>query len=594
MIRRLALTDWRGYHDLDIELTSGTTFVVAPNGIGKTSLVEAASWALFGQAGAVPNGSVRAGAANATATIELELTDGRILSIERTMQKKVGRTAPPPKVRLDGAAVQPETLVTLLQTAYSADPAFLARLTMPLGRADALSTSTLGLHDHLSRYFGAQGLQAAVERLDALLRENEKKIRAVKQASPVSPANLSAMRKKVDEANTAMGQAVDAHEASSRKLAEIQAHEQEVAQVEQWRSQDALRREALAGVSAKISTELGQSLLTESAAQALLERDMTLQEELDQVRVQLGVNAARTAAIASNRDRLDTAHEDCPVCRRPLDEQTIRLAHEANESDLRSLENEAERLHQAEADLRARQTRLRALRIELEQIPQPIAQPESSSHAGRVFESADEIQQSLRTQFDAMVNARASQKVANDELERALADERSGEELRRLFAADATLRAARDAAGSTLSDLLDKTIRPLAHEVDARWGHLFPERGGLTTYADGQITREVNGEALPYDSFSTGERMGALILLRLLVLETATNADFCWFDEPLEHLDPDARRHVGSLLARASTAGPLKQLVVTTYEERLARKLEERDPDNVQLLYVRQRVATSA
>lgn len=136
--------------------------------------------------------------------------------------------------------------------------------------------------------------------------------------------------------------------------------------------------------------------------------------------------------------------------------------------------------------------------------------------------------------------------------------------------------------------------RPLAREVDARWGCLFPERGDFTTYADGQITREVNGEALPYDSFSTGERMGALILLRLLVLETVTNAHFCWFDEPLEHLDPDARRQVGSLLARASTAGPLRQLVVTTYEERLARKLQERDPDNVRLLYVRQRVATSA
>ena len=43
----------------------------------------------------------------------------------------------------------------------------------------------------------------------------------------------------------------------------------------------------------------------------------------------------------------------------------------------------------------------------------------------------------------------------------------------------------------------------------------------------------VNGHPLPYDSFSTGESMSATILLRLLVAEMATTADFCWFDEPL-------------------------------------------------------------
>jgi len=69
-----------------------------------------------------------------------------------------------------------------------------------------------------------------------------------------------------------------------------------------------------------------------------------------------------------------------------------------------------------------------------------------------------------------------------------------------------------------------------------------------------------------------------------------TKIDFVWFDEPLEHLDPNVRRHVANLLSRAtgSRDRTLHQVVVTTYEEELARKLKERFADNVALFDVRQ------
>jgi len=39
MISHLSLRHWRSYDTLDLDFGSGTTFVVAPNGVGKTSLV---------------------------------------------------------------------------------------------------------------------------------------------------------------------------------------------------------------------------------------------------------------------------------------------------------------------------------------------------------------------------------------------------------------------------------------------------------------------------------------------------------------------------------------------------------------------------
>jgi DNA repair exonuclease SbcCD ATPase subunit len=146
-----------------------------------------------------------------------------------------------------------------------------------------------------------------------------------------------------------------------------------------------------------------------------------------------------------------------------------------------------------------------------------------------------------------------------------------------------------EATESTLTELLDDTIRPLAAEVDQRWGALFPGRGDVNTHADGDITRIVDGHQLPFDSFSTAESMGATIILRLLVAEMATNANFCWFDEPLEHLDPDVRRKVANLLSQVTSGeGPLMQVVVTTYEEPLARQLWTRDRQRVRLLDVRE------
>ena len=60
MIRRLTLRNWRNYEDITVEFGAGTTFVVASNGVGKTSLVEAARWALFGTIASGGNAAIRA------------------------------------------------------------------------------------------------------------------------------------------------------------------------------------------------------------------------------------------------------------------------------------------------------------------------------------------------------------------------------------------------------------------------------------------------------------------------------------------------------------------------------------------------------
>jgi recombinational DNA repair ATPase RecF len=91
MIRRLRLRSWRAYENLDLELGPGATFVVASNGIGKTSLIMGASWGLFGDASRVnPVEQIRGDADGATVGIELRLPSGIDLEITRSITTRAG------------------------------------------------------------------------------------------------------------------------------------------------------------------------------------------------------------------------------------------------------------------------------------------------------------------------------------------------------------------------------------------------------------------------------------------------------------------------------------------------------------------------
>ena len=59
MIRELRVEGWRAFDRLTLQLDAGVTLSVADNGIGKTSLIEAAGWGLYGSLSGVDAGAAR-------------------------------------------------------------------------------------------------------------------------------------------------------------------------------------------------------------------------------------------------------------------------------------------------------------------------------------------------------------------------------------------------------------------------------------------------------------------------------------------------------------------------------------------------------
>ena len=72
-----------------------------------------------------------------------------------------------------------------------------------------------------------------------------------------------------------------------------------------------------------------------------------------------------------------------------------------------------------------------------------------------------------------------------------------------------------------------------------------------------------------------------------MLAAAATRTSTLWFDEPLEHLDPTRRTTIAQTLVRAAQTGAATQIVVTTYEEGLARRLEATAADTVAIVYAR-------
>jgi len=594
VIRRLRLTNWRAYEDLDLKLGPGTIFVVAPNGIGKTSLTEAAAWALFGDHAPTANRPVRAGADHAVASVEVELSDQRILTVERTHPSKMPRKAPEPVAHVDGVPIPTGSLDELLQDAFGADPGFLARVTMPRPHTKPAALDGQGLRDHLCRLFGVENLIAARADIDVRVRENDKRIRAAKQGSAVARSRLETLKIAATADTAAAERADSAHARARVALTNAEARARASDNMRDWEIREQERQEKVALVVLDAAEVLDAPVVPGDLREALIAALSDTQAQLTAVGRALGVIEGRARAIELTRQELDAAHGDCPICRRPLDEQTASDARAAHDQDRTALDEERRALTTQETQLISKADALRRVSAAASALPTQALMPERPS-----VDVGDEVDleaawQAEAAALNALIAATAARDNSLAALELARADEAAHNTLVGLFATDAVLKATRATIDDTVRTFVDGTVGPIATEIGPRWSAVFPGRGRVDVDGEGALCRPVNGYELAFDSFSGGERTVALVLLRLLVVQMTTKATFCWFDEPLEHLDPDARRQVASLLSGAGNSLPLKQVLLTTYEQPLAERMAADSPGRTTLVAVRAATAVGA
>jgi recombinational DNA repair ATPase RecF len=586
VIRRLTLQNWRAYEHLELDFAPGATFVVAPNGVGKSSIVEGARFALFGFVPPARDGAARVARTGSTsAAVEVELPSGRLLTVTRPYPAKA-RGSTTPAVALDGEPQPPEALEALLAEEYGAEPAFLARLAMLQSSSVFADAKGLDLRDHLCHVFGVDGLNAALDQTKALAAVAKKTVdSARKPAAAMADEELAALAE-VEARATELIEAADAERAAAEQaLTAARAMAEAGQRYEAWKAAAERYTAAATVIAREASVLLGQQEPPEVATlPATLETAETRAvEALDEVRRRRAQLGGRAEAIRVGLAELEGAEGSCPVCRRPLEPDDVAVARAGHERDLAALEAELASLDEPAAVLLV--TELRQLRHRLVNEPAPGEAPPQPGPAGATTTEAQAMER-----FEAAVATAAERRAILAEARRRReAGESARVELEAVttaFERTATLEAAAAALDAARLRILTESVEPLEELLADNWRNLFVDRPGVGLDGDGSVSRRIGDEVLSYEQFSDGEKMVTQLLLRVLVLRATTRLGFFWVDEPLEHLDPDARRALAVLLAQAPEEPSFRQVLVTTYEEPLIRRLRGSIP-NTHLVYVR-------
>jgi DNA repair exonuclease SbcCD ATPase subunit len=587
MILRLRLRNWRAFDDLDLELGPGTTFFVASNGIGKTSLTMAAAWGLFGDASGVDPLEERRGDSESTSVELLLGLPATGLAIRRWTDRR-GRAQLEARIG-DSVITTQEELQALLADEFGADLHILARLTlMTHGGSLQSEQGEFRLRDHLAGVFGVAPLLQAAASANRLASEAGSAMRKLKAARRTEAGERNRLLAELASINERLGVARSLRENAVSRLKELDERRRVAEAWSSYRSAVASRDNKLAELLRSAKDFLPDDHPGKDALAALEAVEHDLRESLTLKERNLADARARSALAEEAAGQLRRAEAICPTCLRPLSEREVAAALREHDRQVSRLQNDIARLEKDMLTHRSALVKLSLVLAGIRSTPEP-ARP---SHDEVSSSDEDAIRDLYERSRDDVLNL--DQRIAEQTAARhnsvkaieALEDEeRRMADLVALIRREALGRAAAEAFGSTADVITNARIEPLVAEVSRRWKLIFGT-DGLRLNSNGEITREVGSRVLSFKSLSGGEKIWALLLTRLLVTSSSTRAPFIWLDEPLEHLDPRLRKVVAGTLARASHGGVLRQVVVTTYEAELARQLME-DVPSASLIYIR-------
>jgi DNA repair exonuclease SbcCD ATPase subunit len=585
MIQRLQLQNWRAYDRLDLELGPGATFVVASNGIGKTSLIMAAAWGIFGDiAGVKGADEIRGDAEQATVVVELRLPSSGALLITRSVDQR-GRSQVAASIG-DRTLTSQEDLDEVLAEEYGADARVLAQLTFMIHGGLHETQGEFQLRDHLARLFGVQPLFEAAARAEAAGAEAAGALRKTKVVERNDQRQKEELVADLQSAEQGMRAAQQEREGA---VATLNVASERLRAASEWVSYHAALAERgtkLRAYAEAAGSLLGHALEPESVIDALTQLEAEVQRSVSEAETEAATARGKADFIREAIGHLETADAACPTCLRPFAEHEVEQAAQEHAQHLDSLSGVITGAEERATKQRAVVANLKKVLTDVRSVPTPV-EPSSSDQSEEldaIRQAHDAARDAVQAHDQDIAMRSAAMKATRDALDAIEQDQERTNQLEELFRLEAIANASAQSFSQTADRIMEQQIEPLVVEVARRWKQTFG-REGLQLSADGRITRRIGGRSLSFGALSGGERVWALLVTRLLVASASTRAPFIWLDEPLEHLDPRLRRIVAGTLAMASSRAGLRQVIVTTYEAPIAQQLME-DVPSASLLFV--------
>ncbi len=586
MIRFVELQNWRAYQDAAIDLDSKVVFFVAPNGVGKSSLMEAVRWCLLGEpAPRKTKAAVRLGAPSASVAVEVGLRQPeQTLRVERSLTP-AGRTTF--AASLDGAVVEEDEYASLLVDQWKADRGLIDRL-MFTDPQLPIAKSAFPVRDHLAATLGVKPLLEAATRLQAARKEVAERVGDLRGELDHAEADVTSRQATVSTAAVELNAITEQRQELASQLKQAEELASLARRWDEYRDAAVDYNDAVAAILVELGEviEIGADAPEQSLV-AAREEASTLVAEARQSKTDREIARVRSAGAS---DLLADPTTTCPTCLRPLSDHE-RLAALAQHGDaIADADSDASKALEAEA---AAQDRLDTLGVFMTRLaalhaPSPPSEPDPGPEASERLLGLRQEERSLSEEagrLRGITAAESDQAALDTRIRQKRAALRSAAHEEQLLST--TIDVLNGLADKTLRDRID----PLIDELAQRWKLLFGTEG-LTLDPSGELSVKSANGTLGIADLSGGERATAVLIARLLVTASTTRIPTAWFDEPLEHLDPRRRSAVARTIVRAGQTDTVAQLIVTTYEERIARQLAAADPDNVRVVHADARPRT--
>lgn len=572
MIESLALENWKSAEVARHHFEPGLNFILGPNGRGKTSLLEGINFALFGR---VRNSKtidcIRYGASSARASVTLSI-DG-VDAIARSIDSNGSISVTLTQSRDLADSVDAREVV---ESRFGAEAALLESLVLlaegdiyryGLGPDDTLET-------HLERVLRIEQVAGLRREAVSALRSAASPQRQRREFQRINQAELeekrSLLTRSSDESEVLARELETAMQAVEPLISDLRQAELRAAQDDAYRSWLQSWDNESEGVRDDLDTIEPDQAVAE--LQVLLDLKV---EDLRETTNRRSLLSGRRSHVQLILESLEESRDTCPTCGQSLtDEHRGSVLSEQSEL-LEILDQQISDVDRGVGEIEGE---VRALRESVERLRRLLwSRPPKPSPATQDVEA---IARQLQTARDNQAEARSRQVALQEQIAGLKADIQQAER-QRLIETEIIEAFREEALFSTLSNGIEafvaearnSIIQPLVDELSRQWKAFRPDAPWtLDLDGSGQLCMVFEGRSYPFSALSGGEKSAALVLLRIALTRALTDVDFMLLDEPLEHMDPRSRRLLVSSLHQIVSKGMFKQILLTTYEEQLARR----------------------
>ena len=608
MISNIDITNWKGHEKASLNFSKGVNFITGPNGIGKTSLLDAICFALLGTIeflGSYKKLTYRNLIRNPEFDAEIRISlsiNGNNYEIFRKLgaSRKAG-------IYKMGKLVESrwDSVTERVLDLFNSSEGFLGRCVF-LTEGDTYEYISNppgnGLAQHVESILGIDRMENLLNSMNVLSNRYNIKSKELRSKQ----AQMSLADEKDIDLIRQYSVRIDALERDRTHI--LKDMKELNKELEELISNIMPLRNILNSIRnivdewSKISTQIdSETNLTE-----FLQDTMTLyqknQIEASKKRDQLSIKKGEISAqINHQRAIRDILHaypevgiqqeRKCPVCKRPLSEHLARQIDEECVNTMDQLQkklNDVERnLVTSNNEIGANTKRLAILnklelkiadlytynlpKISMKTIDQRIRELEVKS-AG-IKQKIEEYQYSSEKFKPEIMGLEIEKKQLRERT-----DPQKLMDLNKDLVNSSKIEFLSDIFTQSIEDSLtqqrNSMLAPLTQELSRLWSNYMNTevKIELGSKFELNIIDPRFSRPFTFSQLSGGEKTALLILTHVLLCKYFSDSDFMLLDEPLEHLDSRNRWALINFLVQSCTRGFPDQLIITTIEEPYVRE----------------------